>query len=99
MLSEDVQILFTGFEPSHELRKSVYYILNQLHLKSPSRSLMTATFTLTNGAIEGVVKITSSAENFVAKATDVQLLEVGQKLFNKVGAQLEKWKSLRFLEK
>lgn len=99
MLSEDVKIRFSGFEPSHELRKSVYYVLNQLHLKSPSRSLMTATFTLTNGAIEGVVKITSSAENFVAKATDVHLAEVGQKLLDKVGSQLEKWKSLRFLEK
>lgn len=99
MLSEDVKIRFSGFEPSQELRKSVYYVLNQLHLKSPSRSLMTATFTLTNGVIEGVIKITSTAENFVANATDVHLNEVGHKLFEKIGSQLEKWKSLRFLEK
>lgn len=99
MLSEDVNISFSGFEPSQEVRKSVYYILNRLHLKSPSCSLMTATFTLTNGAIEGAINITSAAGSFVAKATDPHLPEVGQKLFDKVGMQLEKWRSLRFSEK
>jgi hypothetical protein len=95
MLSEDVKIKFSGFEPSHDVRSSVYYILNRLHLKSPHQSLMSATFTLTNGIIEGVIKISSGAENFVGKATGVHVTEVGDKLLDKISTQLDKWKSLR----
>lgn len=96
MLSEDVKVLFTGFEPDADMRSSLYYILNRLHLKSPSHSLLQATFTLTNGLFEGVIKVTSTAENFVVKATDVQFSELGEKLFTKVGEKLENWKALRF---
>ena len=97
MLSEDVKIRFAGFEPAEDVRKGVYYLLNQLHLKSPSQSFLEATFTLTNGIFEGVIAVTSSAENFVAKASDSKMTEVGTKLFDKLGTQLEKWKSLRCL--
>ncbi|MBX3020680.1 MAG: hypothetical protein KF799_03315 [Bdellovibrionales bacterium] len=96
MLSEDVKIDYSGFEPSHDVRSRLYYVLNQLHLKSPSKSLMEVTVTLTNGIFEGVVKITSSAESFVAKATDKTVNEMAPKLFEKAIAQLDKWKSLRF---
>lgn len=96
MLSEDVNIHYSGFEPSADLRSRLYFLLNQLHLKSPSKSLMTVTFTLTNGIFEGVVKITSVAESFVAKATDVQMPALGTKLVDKAFGQLDKWKSLRF---
>ncbi len=97
MLSEDVKIRFAGFEPTAEARKALYFVLNQLHLKSPSQSFLEATFTMTNGIIEGVIAVTSSAENFVAKASDSKITELGNKLFDKMGAQLEKWKSLRCL--
>lgn len=96
MLSEDVKVLFSGFEPTADMRSSLYYVLNRLHLKSPSQSLLQATFTLTNGLFEGVIKVTSSAENFVVKATDVQFSELSEKLMDKVGDKLEKWKALRF---
>lgn len=96
MLAEDVKIDFSGFEPSHDVRSRLYFLLNQLHLKSPSKSLMQVTVTLTNGIFEGVVKITSSAESFVAKAADVHMLEMGNKLFDSAIAKLDKWKSLRF---
>jgi hypothetical protein len=97
MLAEDVKIKFSGFEPTHDARRALYFVLNQLHLKSPSQSLMDATFTLTNGIFEGVIKVTSTAEEFVVKATDAKIADVGHKLFDKLGAQLEKWKSLRCL--
>ena len=97
MLSEDVKIKFSGFEPTQEIRSSVYYLLNRLNLKSPHQSLMSATFTLTNGIVEGVIKISAGAESFVAKAADVQITEVGEKLMDKLTAQLDKWKSLRCL--
>lgn len=97
MLSEDVKIKFSGFEPSHDVRSSLYYLLNRLHLKSPHQSFLSATFTLTNGIIEGVIKISSSAENFVAKASDVHMTQVGEKLMDKITTQLDKWKSLRCL--
>jgi hypothetical protein len=97
MLSEDVKIQFSGFKPSHDVRSALDILLNQLHLKSPSTSFLSATFTLTNGVVEGVIKVTSVAENFVAKASDVHPIEVGKKLFDKLGGQLEKWKSLRIL--
>lgn len=97
MLSEDVKIKFLGFEPSHDVRSTLYYVLNRLHVKSPHQSFLSATFTLTNGIIEGVIKISSSAEDFVAKASDTQLTQVGEKLMVKIGAQLDKWKSLRCL--
>lgn len=96
MQSDEMKVLFSGFEPTADMRSSLYYILNRLHLKSPSQSLLSATFTLTNGLFEGVIKVTSTAENFVVKATDVQLPVLGQKLFDKVGEKLEKWRSLRF---
>lgn len=95
MLSEDVKIKFRGFEPTHDVRSALDILLNQLHLKAPSKSFLSASFTLTNGVIEGVIKITSTAENFVAKATDVHVGEVSNKLFAKLGSQLEKWKALR----
>lgn len=96
MQSDEMKVLFSGFEPTADMRSSLYYILNRLHLKSPSQSLLSATFTMTNGLFEGVIKITSTAENFVVKATDVQLPALGQKLFDKVGEKLENWRSLRF---
>ena len=95
MLSEEVEVKFAGFEPSHEARKALYFVLNQLHLKSPSQSLLTATFTLTNGVIDGMIKVTSTAEEFVVRASDATIGEVGSKLFDKLGEKLEKWKSLR----
>lgn len=96
MLAEDVKVKFSGFEPSQDVRSALYYILNKLHFKSPSQSFLNVTFTLTNGIFEGVIKVTSSAENFVAKATDVQLTELGHKLSDKLLGQMDKWKSLRF---
>lgn len=96
MLREDVKIRFAGFEPSHDMRSSLYFLLNELYEKSPSKSFVSATFTMTNGIIEGVIKITSSAENFVAKAADASVISVGAKLVEKLTGQLERWKSLRF---
>ncbi len=95
MLSEDVKICYSGFEPSHDFRSALDILLNELHLKSPSQSFLSATFTLTNGIFEGVIKITSTAENFVAKASDANLTGVKAKLFDKLGLQIENWKSLR----
>jgi hypothetical protein len=96
MLTEDVKIRYSNFEPTQDVRSALYYILNKLHLKAPSRSLLSVTFTLTNGIFEGVIKVTSTAENFVAKATDVHVTELGQKLSDKLLSQMDKWKSLRF---
>lgn len=96
MLAEDVKIRFAGFEPSHDIRSSLYFLLNQLYQKSPNNSFLSATFTLTNGIFEGVLKVTSKTEDFVAKATDVQVTELGTKLVDKLGAQIDRWKSLRF---
>jgi len=96
MLAEDVQIDFRGFEPSHDVRSRLDILLSQLHLKSPSRSFLSVTFTATNGIFEGVIKITSSAENFVVKATDKTINSLGHQLMDKVITQLDKWKSLRF---
>lgn len=92
----EVKVLFSGFEPSNDVRSNLYYLINKLNLKTPSQSIMSATFTLTNGLFEGVIKITSTAENIVVKATDVQLPELSHKLIEKVGEKLEKWRSLRF---
>ncbi len=96
MLSEDVKVMFTGFEPNEDVRSKLYYFLNRLYFKSPSQSFLQATFTFTNGLFEGVINITSSAENFVVKASDVHLSQLTEKLFEKVGEKLEDWKSLRF---
>lgn len=96
MVTDEVKVLFSGFEPSTDARSKLYYVINKLNLKTPSQSIMLATFTLTNGLFEGVIKISSTAENIVVKATDVQLVELSQKLIDKVGEKLEKWRSLRF---
>jgi hypothetical protein len=95
MLSEDVKIRYAGFEPSHDVKGALHILLSELHLKSPHQSFINVTFTLTNGLIEGVIGITSKTQNFVAKATDVHLSDVGHKLVEKLGEQLDKWKSLR----
>jgi hypothetical protein len=70
--------------------------MNKLNLKTPSSSIMSATFSLTNGLFEGVIKVTSMAEDIVVRATDVHLTELTHKLADKVGEKLEKWRSLRF---
>ena len=97
MLSEDVKIRYSGFEPSHDFRSALDILLNELHLKAPSQSFIKATFTLTNGIFEGVIKVTSAAENFVVKASDGNVAELKRALFDRLGTQLEKWKSLRCL--
>jgi hypothetical protein len=96
MLAEDVKVDFAGFEPSYDVRSALDILLSEIHLKSPHQSLMEATFTLTNGIFEGVLKITSQAQNFVAKGADSQVADMGQKLMENVISQLDKWKSLRF---
>ncbi len=96
MLAEDVKLKFRGFEPTHDVRSMIYILLNELHLKSPSQSFLSATFTMTNGLFEGVIKITSSAENFMAKASDATIGGLRHQLFDKVGGQIREWKKIRF---
>jgi hypothetical protein len=96
MLSEDVRLLFKGFEPTHDVRSMIDILLNELHLKAPSQSFLSATFTLTNGIFEGAIKITSSAENFAVKAADATLNGLRKQLFEKLGTQLKDWKKIRF---
>jgi hypothetical protein len=96
MLAEDINIQFANFEPSHELRSGLDILLNQLHRKSPNKAFLSATFTLTNGIFEGAINVTSAAGNFVANATDVQMLDLGHKLAEKLLGQLDNWKALRF---
>ncbi len=73
-------------------------LLSELHLKSPSQSFLSVTFTMTNGLFEGVIKITSSAENFMVKATDATLGGLRHQLFDKVGGQIRDWKQIRFVD-
>ena len=96
MLAEDVKLKFKGFEPSHDVRSMIDILLNELHLKAPSQSFLSATFTLTNGIFEGVIKITSTAENFAVKVSDATINGLRHKLFDKVGGQLKEWKKSRF---
>ncbi len=96
MLSEDVKLKFRGFEPTHDVRSMIDILLSELHLKSPSQSFMKATFTLAGGVFEGAIKVTSSAENFVVKATDATLGGLRHQLFDKLGGQLKEWKKTRF---
>ena len=96
MLAEHVNVEFKNFEPTIDLRRNVYYLLNRMHFKTPSQSIISATFSMTNGLLEGVIKVSSTAENFVVRATGVEWPELGQSLFEKMGERLEKWKSLRF---
>lgn len=96
MLSEDVKIKFRGFEPTHDMRSVIDILLTELHLKAPSQSFLSATFTLTNGIFEGVIKITSSAENFAVKAADATINGLRHKLFDTLGHQLKEWKKIRF---
>ncbi len=96
MLAEDLKLNFRGFEPTHDVRSMIYILLNELHLKSPSQSFLSASFSLAGGVFEGAIKVTSSAENFVVKATDATLNGLRQQLFNNLGGQLKDWKKTRF---
>jgi hypothetical protein len=96
MLSEDLKLKFRGFEPTQDVRSMIYILLNELHLKAPSQSFFSATFTLTNGIFEGAIKISSSAENFAVKAADATINGLRHQLFDKVGTQLKEWKKTRF---
>lgn len=97
MLAEDVKILFSGFEPSADVRSRLDFLLSQLHLKAPSQSFLNVTFTLTNGLFEGVIKVTSTAGDFVGRATDQTVCTLGLKLCDGLLAQLDKWKARRFI--
>jgi hypothetical protein len=93
---EEVKVKFSGFEPTQEVRHALDILLNQLHMKSPSKALLSAKFTLTNGIFEGIIKITSAAENFMVKATDSHVMDLSQKLADRLLTQIDKWKTLRF---
>ncbi len=96
MLAEDFKVKFKGFEPTKDMLSMLDSLLNDLHLKSPSRSFLSATFTLTNGIFEGAIKITSTAENFVVNAKDATIGGLRHQLVDKLGRQLKEWKKLRF---
>jgi hypothetical protein len=97
MLTEDFKVKFLGFEPSHDVRWMVDILMTELHLKSPNKAFLSATFTLTEGIFEGVIKIRSAAGNFVAKAAGEHLPEIRQQLFSTLGSQLRDWKKRRWL--
>ena len=78
------------------MRSKLDILLNQMHLKSPSQSFMSATFTLTNGIFEGVIKVSSGVGDFVARATDHHPVELARTLGEGLVGQLDRWKSLRF---
>jgi hypothetical protein len=96
MLAEDCTVEFDGFEPSSEARSALDILLEKLYRKSPSQAFMKATFTMTGGLIEGVINITSTAGEFVVKATDKKLKHVSEKLIDGLSTQFEKWRSIRF---
>lgn len=96
MLAEDCNVKFSGFEPSKEARSALEIILGEIYRKSPSQSFLKATFTMTGGLIEGVINVTHAAGEFVVEATDNKLKKVGDKLFDGLATQLEKWRALRF---
>src|SRR4051812_38871164 len=96
MLAEDVKVKFKGFEPTHDVRGMLDILLNELHLKSPSQSFLSATFTATNGIFEGVITIASTAENFAVNAAHATIEGLRHQLFDKVGTQLREWKKRRF---
>jgi hypothetical protein len=96
MLSEDVKVGFSGFEPSYDVRSMLDILLSEIYHRSPHQSFMEATFTLTNGIFEGAINITSQAGDFVAKAADPLVADMGQKLIANTLGQLNAWKSLRF---
>jgi hypothetical protein len=96
MLAEDLKLKFRGFEPTHDVRSMIYIMLNELHLKSPSQSFLSASFSFVGGVFEGAIKVTSTAESFVVKATDATLNGLRHQLFNNLGGQLKEWKKTRF---
>jgi hypothetical protein len=96
MLSEDVRIDFTGFEPSYDVRSMLDILLSEIYHRSPNQSFLQATFSLTNGIFEGAINITSKAGKFVANATDADVTDMGEKLIKNTIGQLNAWKSLRF---
>ena len=96
MLTDDVRILFSGFEPTADVKSKLDLLLGQVQMLSPSKSFMSATFTLTNGLFEGVLNVSSNVGDFVVRATDQQPAELARTLRDGLVSQLDRWKSRRF---
>lgn len=88
-------IQFKGFHPSDYTVSYLQSVIAHMQEESPYGAALRATFKRQNDRIVGMVKITSAAGRFFAKAQGTRLHEVGHRLNQQMRRHLDKWKTLR----
>ena len=96
MRSDCIQFEFVGFDPEYEVRTFISTITEKLHLSSPSDSAIKVAMKASKGVVQASCRIASHAGTFVADAIGDNPIKAIQKIEEKIGQQLEAWKSRRF---
>jgi hypothetical protein len=93
---EDVKIQFEGFSPPDFVKIYFKDLVEGLRDEAPVWSTVHATVVRVGEHFHGVIKITSSVEDFLAKASAHKVTELGRMLSEDMRVQLGRWKSTRF---
>lgn len=97
MFTNDRLLKFQGFHPSEHTRLFLDEKINLLHEEAPYGATLNAVFTRKGRIFKGVVTISSTAGKFVAVAQGTKLNVTANKIISQIRKQIDKWKSLRFV--
>lgn len=96
MLMDDLLLRFQGFQPTEEVRSYLNERMSELQEEAPYGARLDATFSRHGQSMKGVVTIHSFAGKFFAVASGANLVDVTQRLIERLRRRLDRWKSRRF---
>lgn len=95
---DDFMIHYRGFTPADSMKQFFQSLVRRIQDESPNSAFIRASVHLEKGSFRGVIKVNSEAGRFLTFAETGDLRELGTELYEKLRAQLNTWKSTRFLE-
>lgn len=94
----DIEVKYVGFNPSDDVNSEIQTLTDELYMRAPSDSCLKAIFTIQNGAVKGLVQITSAGGRFEAVAEDIDAHLLAKKLVHRMKRKLEEWRDHRVFE-
>jgi ribosome-associated translation inhibitor RaiA len=96
MITENVQCVFSGFDPEHETKTFIAQVADEIYHTAPSDSGIKLVIQKSRGLIKASCRIASQVGTFVAETSGKNPILAIQKLENEIKRQLDSWKMNRF---
>lgn len=93
---DDCKFEFFGFNAGEELRAFIKSLAEELQMKAPADSYLKLTLERGRNVVSGIIKVTSLAGTFIARATAEDPQEAAQRLKQAMRQQIEEWSRRRF---